>query len=149
MTETENAGRLRSARLLIAGWVPVIIVLGLVLTAQAMPHSTTVGAAEGSRANAMTGNGDECVACHRQSTPGIVGRYGVSTVALPDRKSQAYFLMVSMGCLATVISSVLEHARTGFLDPWLWLPAGVGVFAIGVAGYSGAIDDRRRMDLPA
>ena len=68
-------------------------------------------------------------------------------MALPYSKTQAYFFMVSMGSLATVISSVLDHARTGFVNPWLWLPTGVGVFATVIAGYIGAIENRRRIDL--
>jgi hypothetical protein len=32
-----------------------------------------------------------------------------------------------------VISSVLDHARTPFENPWLWLPTAVGVFATVVA----------------
>lgn len=75
----------------------------------------------------------------------LVGRS--RSLALPYSKTQAYFFMVSMGSLATVISSVLDHARTGFVNPWLWLPTGAGVFATVVAGYSGAIEKRRRMDL--
>jgi len=69
------------------------------------------------------------------------------TLALPYSKTQAYFFMVSMGSLATVISSVLDHARTGFVNPWLWLPTGVGVFATVIAAYIGAIENRRRVDL--
>jgi len=69
------------------------------------------------------------------------------TLALPYSKTQAYFFMVSMGSLATVISSVLDHARTGFVNPWLWLPTGVGVFATVIAGYIGAVERRRRADL--
>lgn len=69
------------------------------------------------------------------------------TMALPYSKTQAYFFMVSMGSLATVISSVLDHARTGFVNPWLWLPTGVGVLATVIAGYIGAIENRRRVDL--
>jgi hypothetical protein len=54
-------------------------------------------------------------------------------VSLPYSKTRAYLLLVGLGCLATVISSVLDHARTGFANPWLWLPTIVGVFAVAVA----------------
>jgi hypothetical protein len=82
MTEIESRSRLRSARLLIAGLVAVIIVLGLILIAQAVARSTATAATEeGSRPNALAGSSDECVACHRQSTPGIVEQYGVSSMA--------------------------------------------------------------------
>ena len=30
--------------------------------------------------------------------------------------------MVSFGILVTLVSSTLDHARTGFLNNWLWLP---------------------------
>jgi hypothetical protein len=38
--------------------------------------------------------------------------------------------MVSVGILITLISSVLDHARTGFRNPWLWLPLASSVFAL-------------------
>jgi hypothetical protein len=34
-----------------------------------------------------------------------------------------------MGSLATLISSVLDHGRTDFSNPWLWIPTAAGVFA--------------------
>jgi hypothetical protein len=66
---------------------------------------------------------------------------------LPYAKTQAYFFLVGLGCLATVISSVLDHARTGFENPWLWLPTAAGVFATVVAVTLGAIDRPIRSDL--
>jgi hypothetical protein len=45
MGDPETGGRLRSARLLIAGLVAVIVVLGLILIAQAVVRSTTLAAA--------------------------------------------------------------------------------------------------------
>jgi hypothetical protein len=41
----------------------------------------------------------------------------------------------------------LDHARTGFVNPWLWLPTAVGVFATVVAAYIGALEGRRRADV--
>ncbi len=55
--------------------------------------------------------------------------------------------MVCMGALATVISSVLDHARTNFTNPWLWLPTGVGIFATVVAVMLGAERRPSRIDL--
>jgi hypothetical protein len=52
---------------------------------------------------------------------------------LPYSKTRAYLFLVGLGCLATVISSVLDHARTGFENPWLWIPTIVGVFGVAVA----------------
>lgn len=68
-------------------------------------------------------------------------------IRLPYSKTQAYFFMIGMGSLATVISSVLDHARTDFENPWLWLPTAVGVFATVVAAVLGARKTPSRLDL--
>jgi hypothetical protein len=66
---------------------------------------------------------------------------------LPYSKTRAYFFMVAMGSLATLISSVLDHARTPFENPWLWLPSAVGVFATVVAVGIGALREPNRSDV--
>lgn len=66
---------------------------------------------------------------------------------LPYSKTRAFFFMVSLGILATVISSVLDHARTNYENPWLWLPAAIGIFATVVAVVLGVLDTPRRSDL--
>lgn len=66
---------------------------------------------------------------------------------LPYSKTNAFFFMVALGTLATVISSVLDHARTNFENPWLWLPTGIGVFATVVALVLGVVGTPRRSDL--
>jgi len=58
---------------------------------------------------------------------------GGRTLQLPYSKTRAYFFLVGLGALSTVISSVLDHARTNFENPWLWLPTVIGVFATVVA----------------
>jgi len=68
-------------------------------------------------------------------------------LSLPYSKTRAYFLIIGMGSLATVISSVLDHARTNFSNPWLWLPTGIGVFATLVSVVLGALDEPKRADL--
>lgn len=68
-------------------------------------------------------------------------------VTLPYSKSRAYFFMVALGSLATVISSVLDHARTDFSNPWLWVPTGIGVFATTVAVVLGVLDNPTREDV--
>ena len=65
---------------------------------------------------------------------------------LPYSKTRAYFFIVGMGALATVISSVLDHARTNFSNPWLWLPTAVGVFATVVAVALGSYQRPSRGD---
>jgi hypothetical protein len=61
-------------------------------------------------------------------------------LSLPYSKTRAYIFMVGLGCLATVLSSVLDHARTGFANPWLWVPTIVGVFGVAVALGLGLLD---------
>jgi len=78
---------------------------------------------------------------------GVLSLTGRRRLALPYSKSQAYFFMVGMGSLATVISSVLDHARTGFVNPWLWVPTAAGVFGTVVAAGMGMTERRRRADL--
>ncbi len=48
---------------------------------------------------------------------------------MPFSKTQAYFWLVCFGILITLVSATLDHARTGFVNPWLWLPFFVPVFA--------------------
>ena len=72
---------------------------------------------------------------------------GGRTLRLPLPKTRAYFLIVSLGCLATVLSAVLDHARTGYENGWLWIPTVAGVFATVVAATMGAIERPTRSDL--
>jgi hypothetical protein len=65
---------------------------------------------------------------------------------LPYSKTQAYFYIAGMGALATVISSVLDHARTDFSNPWLWVATGIGIFASVVAVAIGTIKRPSRVD---
>jgi hydroxylamine dehydrogenase len=81
MAQTEVGGRLRTARMLIAGLVAVIVVLGLTLIAWAVIRSMTSAAAAEARPNALASSTDVCVDCHRQATPGIIQQFGVSTMA--------------------------------------------------------------------
>lgn len=78
---------------------------------------------------------------------GTLDLLGGLRIRLPYSKTRAYLFMVGMGSLATVISSVLDHARTNFDNPWLWLPTAVGVFATVVAVALGAVNRPGRADL--
>lgn len=66
---------------------------------------------------------------------------------LPYSETRAYFFMTSLACLATVISSVLDHARTDFTNLWLWVPTAIGVFATVVSAVLGALERPSRADL--
>ena len=70
---------------------------------------------------------------------GSLALFGDHKVHLPYSKTSAYLFLVSLGSLATVISAVLDHARTQFQNPWLWIPTVAGVFAVTAAAGLGAI----------
>jgi len=72
---------------------------------------------------------------------------GETAFKLPFSKTRVYFLIVSLGTLATLISSVLDHARTPFTNPWLWLPTAVGIFAIAVAFMMFLYEEVEKADL--
>jgi hypothetical protein len=60
--------------------VAVIIVIGLALVALVIGRTVTPTVEEES-VNALANSDDECVVCHRRTTPGIVEQYGHSTMA--------------------------------------------------------------------
>ncbi len=78
---------------------------------------------------------------------GVLALSSRRRLRLPYSKTSAYLFLVSMGSLATVISSVLDHARTGFTNPWLWIPTVVGVFATVAALTLGALDHPAAADV--
>jgi hypothetical protein len=66
---------------------------------------------------------------------------------LPLSKDQAYFWMACLGVLIALVSSLLDHMRTGFENPWLWIPALSGVFAVAVAAMLALLASPSRADL--
>jgi len=78
----ENSSSLNSMRLLIIGAVAVIVVLGLAIVVLALGRS--VAEVEEAPVDALAGSKDECVTCHRRTTPGIVDQYGRSTMAAAE-----------------------------------------------------------------
>jgi hypothetical protein len=72
---------------------------------------------------------------------------GDRKLKLPYSETRAYFFITSLAALATMISSVLDHARTDFTNPWLWVPTAVGVFAVAVAFFLGTLEKPSRADL--
>lgn len=83
MSESGASDGTRGARLLITGLVAVIIILGLVLVVMAIGQSAEP-AAEAEPVDALANSRDECVVCHRRTTPGIVEQYGHSTMAAAE-----------------------------------------------------------------
>lgn len=59
------------------------------------------------------------------------------TVQMPYSKTRAYLLIVAVFVLATLISSVLDHARFGFDNAWVWLPVTAALFGFSTALYLG------------
>jgi hypothetical protein len=77
----------------------------------------------------------------RMVLPG--GKY----IQLPLGKTQAFFYMVSLGTLATLISSVLDHARTSFVNPWLWVPVIAGILGVLSPAILALISQPKRGDI--
>ena len=78
---------------------------------------------------------------------GILRLWGDRRINLPLSKTRAYLFMVSLGILATLISSVLDHGRAQFENPWLLPPIAVGVFGAVVAFGLGVIEKPQRIDI--
>ena len=66
-------------RLLVAGLVVLVAVLGIGLIALTLVRAPSLTLEED--IDALATSRDECVTCHRQSTPGIVEQYGQSAMA--------------------------------------------------------------------
>jgi hypothetical protein len=79
MAENEPRGGFSSARLLIIGLLVVIVVLGAALIVMAIGRGGE--RVELEQVNALAASTDECVVCHRRTTPGIVTQYGHSSMA--------------------------------------------------------------------
>jgi len=78
---------------------------------------------------------------------GTLRLWGDTHLRLPFSKTRAYLFMVSLGILATLLSSVLDHGRAQFENPWLWPPIIVGVFGSIVAFALAVIDRPSRGDI--
>ncbi len=81
MNQPESPSSVQSARVLIIGLVAVIVVLGLALIMQVIGQSRSPAVSEADRPDALANSQNECVVCHRRTTPGIVEQYGHSTMA--------------------------------------------------------------------
>jgi hypothetical protein len=68
-------------------------------------------------------------------------------VQMPYSKSRAYFFIVAIFVLVTTISSVLDHSRLNFENPWVWLPTTAGIFGTIAAVCLGVFTHPTRTDL--
>jgi hypothetical protein len=68
-------------------------------------------------------------------------------INMPYSKTRAYFMLVSLGILVALISSVLDHARNDWTNPWFWLPTAAGVFGVVAAAGMGILERPNRNDL--
>lgn len=68
-------------------------------------------------------------------------QFGRGSITLPYSKTRAYLFMLSLGILVTLISSVFDHARSNFENPWLWLPTAAAIFAMAVTVLMAASDE--------
>ncbi len=84
-------------------------------------------------------------AAWREEPPdsGVLVLPGGRRLRMPYPKTRAYLFMVALGALTAMVSSVFDHARTGFVNPWLWVPTLVGVFVTVVAVTLAALPDPR------
>jgi hypothetical protein len=80
MSELKNG--VRSIRFLILGLVIVIVVLGAALIVMTIGRSGTQVDLAG--VDVLANSDDECVECHKRTTPGIVEQYSHSTMAVAE-----------------------------------------------------------------
>jgi|WetSurMetagenome_2_1015567.scaffolds.fasta_scaffold126002_1 hypothetical protein len=78
---------------------------------------------------------------------GVLVLWQGKRITMPYSKTRAFFFMVGLGNLSTVISSVLDHSRAGFDNALLWIPTAVGIFGVVVALVLGFIREPSRSDL--
>jgi hypothetical protein len=83
-TPKESNSLVKTTRVLIIGLVVVILVLGLALVMMAIGQSATPATTETAKVNALASSENECVVCHKRTTPGIVEQYGHSTMAAAE-----------------------------------------------------------------
>ncbi len=76
-----SQGLFSSSRLLILGILVVIIVPALAFIISSIGQSIQPDPHDGRPQNVLINSDNECVACHQNTTPGIVEQYGRSTMA--------------------------------------------------------------------
>lgn len=72
---------------------------------------------------------------------------GNRTIQMPYSKTRAYFFIIAIFILATLISSILDHARFQFDNPWVWLPVAAGLFGATTSLFLGIIEKPNQADI--
>lgn len=73
---------MKKSRVLISGVVAVIVVMGLAFIVLAIRQAGSKVDTE--QVNVLAKSSDECVECHRDTSPGIIEQYGHSTMAIAE-----------------------------------------------------------------
>lgn len=79
MSESNQSIFFQSSRVFVLGLVAVVVVVGLSWVILTIGTGSEVPTEE--RVNALASSSDECVVCHKRTTPGIVEQYGIGTMA--------------------------------------------------------------------
>ncbi len=74
---------------------------------------------------------------------------GGRIVQMPYSKTRAYMLITAVFILATLISSVLDHARFHFDNVWVWLPVAAALFGFTTSLFIGIVKTPSRGDITA
>jgi hypothetical protein len=78
---------------------------------------------------------------------GVLVLPGGKRLHMPYSKTKAYFFIVGIGTLITLVSSVLDHSHANFANPWTWIPTVAGIFATAVIFCLAIIDQPTHTDL--
>lgn len=68
-------------------------------------------------------------------------------IQMPYSKTRAYMLITGIFILATLISSVLDHARLEFSNAWVWLPVAAALFGFTTTLFLGIVRAPRGGDV--
>jgi len=72
---------------------------------------------------------------------------GGRTLQMPYSKTRAYMLLCALFILATLISSVLDHARFRFDNAWVWLPVAAALFGFSTCLFLGILKEPHSGDI--
>jgi len=75
MSESNQSIFFQSSRVFVLGLVAVVVVVGLSWVILTIGTGSEVPTEE--RVNALASSSDECVVCHKRTTPGIVEQFGI------------------------------------------------------------------------